>query len=114
MNWGASPKVLSTPASQPTKTATGPDGTIWFVEELGDRVGTITPSRIYITEVNQHAAATEAAPGFQVRQDFADSFLFSPVFNFPNDYNGPPNKLASDTGGALSAPELVNCPGVLE
>jgi len=41
-----------TPASKPTQTATGPDGTVWFVEETGNRVGTITPTRIYITEVN--------------------------------------------------------------
>jgi len=41
-----------TPASRPTQTATGPDGTVWFVEENANRVGTITPNRLYITEVN--------------------------------------------------------------
>src|SRR5438876_11209185 len=42
----------ASPGSTPTQTATGPDGTIWFVEETGNRVGTITPNRLYINEVN--------------------------------------------------------------
>jgi streptogramin lyase len=42
----------ATPGSTPTQTATALDGTIWFVEETGNRVGTITPNRLYINEVN--------------------------------------------------------------
>jgi hypothetical protein len=63
---------------------------------------------MYLTERNLHNDATFAAPGNLVRQDFADSFLFSPVSNFPNEFNGPANKLATDTGGSSSAPGIWN------
>jgi streptogramin lyase len=42
----------ATPNSSPTDTYTGSDGTIWFVEETGNRIGTITPGRTAIGEVN--------------------------------------------------------------
>ncbi len=35
------------------------------------------------------AVATLAAPGLQLGPAQADSFLFAPVFNFPNDFAGP-------------------------
>src|SRR5438876_10463487 len=41
-----------TPNSAPTQTVSAPDGTIWFVETAVDHVGTITPFRSYIGEVN--------------------------------------------------------------
>jgi len=41
-----------TPNSAPTQTVTAPDGTIWFVETAADHIGTITPYRSYIGEVN--------------------------------------------------------------
>src|SRR5436853_3908502 len=41
-----------TPNSGPTQTVTAPDGTIWFVETYADHIGTITPYRSYIGEVN--------------------------------------------------------------
>ena len=53
---------------------------------------------LYITEVNLHASATEVPAGFNVGQNFENSFLFSQVFGFPNDYNGPSQKIASDVG----------------
>jgi virginiamycin B lyase len=53
----ASAQIITTvptaaPNSTPTQTATGPDGTIWFVEETGNRIGTISPSRTAVSEVN--------------------------------------------------------------
>jgi virginiamycin B lyase len=41
-----------TPNSSPTDTFTGPDGTIWFVEETGNRIGTISSGRTVVSEVN--------------------------------------------------------------
>ena len=42
-----------TPNSGPGQTVTDPrDHTIWFVEQYADHIGTITPSRAYIGEVN--------------------------------------------------------------
>ena len=65
---------------------------------------------LYITEVNLHASATEVPAGFNVGQNFQNSFLFSQVFGFPNDYNGPAQKIASDPGGGVgsSAPGIWN------
>jgi len=65
---------------------------------------------LYITEVNLHASATEVPAGFNVGQNFENSFLFSQVFGFPNDYNGPAQKIASDPGGGVgsSAPGIWN------
>lgn len=45
--------------------------------------------------------ATLAAPGFQLGPLLADSFLFSPVFNFPPTFSGPLNKLG--IGNPLAA-----------
>jgi hypothetical protein len=64
---------------------------------------------MYITEVNLHASATQVPAGFAVGQNFENSFLFSNVFGFPNDYNGPSQKLATDTGtSGSSAPGIWN------
>lgn len=65
---------------------------------------------LYITEVNLHASATEVPAGFNVGQNLENSFLFSQVFGFPNDYNGPSQKIASDVGGGVgsSAPGIWN------
>jgi len=44
---------------------------------------------------NKYAAvATLVPPSLNPGPILADSFLFSPVYNFPNDFAGPPNKLA--------------------
>jgi hypothetical protein len=42
------------------------------------------------------AGATSATPLSRNTQDLADSYLYSPVFNFPPDYAGPPVKTAFD------------------
>ena len=64
---------------------------------------------LYLTEVNLHASATSVAQNFQEGEQFQNSFLSSPVFGFPNDYNGPTNKIIQDVGTAgSSAPGIWN------
>ncbi len=48
---------------------------------------------LWISEAQYSAAATLAAPNLAVRSDFADTFLTSYVYNFPNDFAGPPDKV---------------------
>ena len=73
----------------------------------------------YLTEVNLHAAATLAPPGGNVGALFENSFLSSaiPVFNFPNDYAGPLNKITipnpSFTQGSTTQTPTVNAPGAV-
>lgn len=45
-------------------------------------------------------ASGPATPLFRNRQDLADSYLFSPVFNFAPDYSGPLAKTAFDLNSA--------------
>lgn len=47
----------------------------------------------YLTEAQYRAGATLAPRGGAVGVDLADSFLFSPVFNFPPEYAGADNKI---------------------
>jgi hypothetical protein len=84
-----------------------------FKAEIGYKFtdgSTVTVSWLNLTENTQHADATFAAPHFLVGQDFADSFLFSPVANFPNEFAGPSNKILSDVGrvGGSAAPGIWN------
>jgi hypothetical protein len=48
----------------------------------------------HLLEAKYGAVATLVPPNLNPGQLLADSFLFSPVFNFPNDFAGPPNKIA--------------------
>jgi len=50
--------------------------------------------------------ATLAAPGFQLGPLLANSFMFSPVFNFPPLYSGPANKVG--VGNPLAAYGIWN------
>jgi hypothetical protein len=54
---------------------------------------------IWSTHVSQTATSVPAQ--FQVGPDLAESFLFSPVFNFPGDYAGPDRKTIRGTRLAL-------------
>jgi hypothetical protein len=65
------------------------------------------------THVQKHVTSANASlnpPGFQVGPLLADTFLFSPVFNFPVEYAGPaqktaignPNSLAGIWNGAIN------------
>jgi hypothetical protein len=47
-----------------------------------------------IFEARYSAVATLVPPGLNPGPLLADTFLFSPVFNFPNDFAGMPQKLA--------------------
>ena len=51
-------------------------------------------SWLHLTKAQYFAVATLVPPGLQGGPGLVDTFLFSPVFNFPNDYAGP----ANDTG----------------
>jgi hypothetical protein len=51
--------------------------------------GSISLSWLYLTEHQTHASATGPAPfDLNIGFDQANSFLFSPVYGFPNDYAG--------------------------
>jgi hypothetical protein len=47
-----------------------------------------------LVEAKYAAGATLVPPGLQAGPLLLDSFLFSPVFNFPNEFAGPANKIA--------------------
>jgi hypothetical protein len=49
-------------------------------------------SFFFLTEANYHAGATLAPPGGNVGPALENTFLTSPVFNFPPDFAGPDNK----------------------
>src|SRR5262249_24734832 len=53
----------------------------------------------YLTETQFRAGATLAPKNAAVGRDLADSFLFAPVFNFPPEFSGAPNKI--QIGGGL-------------
>jgi hypothetical protein len=48
----------------------------------------------HLFEAKYAAVATLVPPNLQAGQNLEDTFLFSPVFNFPNDFAGPPQKIA--------------------
>jgi hypothetical protein len=51
-------------------------------------------SWLTLVEAKYAAVATLIPPGLQAGQLLLETFLFSPVFNFPNDYAGPAQKVA--------------------
>jgi len=90
-----------------------------FTTEIGWRMGdgsTISVRWLFLTEKNLGASATLAPPGQNVGSNFADSFLFSPVFNFPNDYAGPNTKMTipnpSFRQGSLVETPTLPAPGL--
>ena len=48
---------------------------------------------MHLTDAHVAAAATLVPNGSRVGNDFAESFLYSNVYNFPSDYGGPINKI---------------------
>src|SRR6185312_9648683 len=73
-----------------------------FQLEAGWKFGdgsALTATFWWITSAQYRADATLAQPigNGLIRSDQADTFLFSPVFNFPSDFAGAPNKVS--TGG---------------
>jgi Legionella pneumophila major outer membrane protein precursor len=48
---------------------------------------------MHLMDAHTTAAATLAPSGSRVGNNFAESFLFSNVFNFPSDFGGPANKI---------------------
>jgi hypothetical protein len=48
---------------------------------------------MYITNATKIAAATLAPQGLNVGNNFSESFISAPVYNFPNNFAGPPDKL---------------------
>jgi hypothetical protein len=70
----------------------------------------LTADFLWISETQYTAVATLAQPignGF-IRSDQADTFLFSPVFNFPSDFAGAPNKIVNGTAGPFSVYGIWN------
>jgi hypothetical protein len=70
-----------------------------FTTELGWRFrdgSTLTGSWMFITYTHYNHAATLAPPQLNAGTPpvFANTFLYSPVFGFPSDFSGPPNKVA--------------------
>src|SRR6202043_1460856 len=68
--------------------------------EIGLKFGTgaaISLSWMYLTQHKTLASATPVAFNQNVAQALADTFLFSPVYGFPNDYAG---NFGPNVGGA--------------
>ena len=55
---------------------------------------TVDFSWMRLAEAHYGAVATLVPPGLNAGPNLADSFLFAPVFNFPNEFAGQPLKLA--------------------
>ncbi len=67
-----------------------------FRAGLGYRFGdgsTISANFIYITTNTTIAAAGPLPASLNVFNNFAESFISAPVFNFPNNFAGPPDKI---------------------
>jgi hypothetical protein len=72
---------------------------------------TIEVSWMSLVETKYSAVATLVPPGLNAGPLLADSFLFAPVFNFPNDFAGPGFKLA--LGNPLAAFGIWNGASVM-
>jgi hypothetical protein len=66
----------------------------------------------HLVDVKYSAVASIIPPTFNLGQFLSDSFLFSPVFNFPNAFAGPTNKIGISTSiagsSAASATTILN------
>ena len=83
--------------------------------ELGwrfaDGAGTLSVSWMYLTEMKNDAAVSLSAPFLQLGNQLQNSFLFSPVYNFPFQYSGLPNKVS--TGDAFAAYGIWNAASLM-
>ena len=87
-----------------TDQVSGSQYTPGFKIDIGYRfqdATTLTLSWLHMFQTHKEAAATSAAPGFKVGNNFVDSFLTAPVFNFPPEYAGP-NDLTDANGNPIS------------
>jgi Legionella pneumophila major outer membrane protein precursor len=66
----------------------------------------LTLGFMWLSRAQYNAVATLAAPNYQYRSDQADTFLTSPVYNFPSDFAGAPQKVAQ--GGPFSVYGIWN------
>src|SRR5262249_25648935 len=67
-----------------------------YVGWKNDDGTTIYGSFMQTFDIRRHAGASLVPPGFRSAANLADTFLFSPVFNFPTDYAGPQQDIAQD------------------
>jgi hypothetical protein len=70
-------------------------------------------SIMYLAINTYSAGATLVPRFFNVRPDFADSFITAPVFNFPSDFSGPPNKINSPGAGPFAAYGIWNAANIM-
>jgi hypothetical protein len=63
---------------------------------------------MHLMDAHTSAAATLAPSGSRVGNDFAESFLYSNVFNFPSDFAGPTNKITVPNPQFRQFPLLLN------
>jgi hypothetical protein len=61
---------------------------------------------LHLAQTKYGASATLAPPGLNFGQNLEETFLFSPVFNFPNQFAGPARKVA--LGGPFAAYGIWN------
>jgi len=74
-----------------------------FRAGFGYRFGdgsTVSADFVYITGLQRIAAASILPPSLNVFINQAESFISAPVFNFPNNFAGPPDKIGVGDFGA--------------
>jgi hypothetical protein len=72
----------------------------------GESAPSVSLDWMWLADAKYNANATLTPPFLQVGPRQENSFLFSPVYNFPNDYAGPPNKIQG--GGQFAAYGIWN------
>jgi len=58
----------------------------------------------YVVNVHYDAVATLVPPFQLLDQTLSNTFLFSPVVNFPQDFGGPPNRIVNIFGDVMGGP----------
>jgi hypothetical protein len=61
---------------------------------------TLTVNGLWLSQVSYTSAATLAPAGLQIGSNYADSYLYAPVFNFYPDYAGPFEDVYNPSGAA--------------
>ena len=75
---------------------------------------TLTVNGLWLAQASYTSAATLAPPGLQVGSNYANSYLYSPVYNFLPDYAGPFFDVYNPSGqaaGIASIQEGINQAG---
>jgi len=95
-----------------TNQVSGPNGfSPGTIIDLGykfDNGSEIYFSWMYLAQHRTLAAATAVPYNFAIGADQADSFLYSPVYNFPNDYAGSINTFKLPIGSQFAAYGIWN------